>query len=370
MNLRHIARSAPGKIALFGLSVILTATLFPYSFSTQNFISLSHSFGLSNTIARRGNDLLIGVDGRFGQPFKGEVDEIQIYSRKLSAAEIARLAMMNTPAEAPALWYKFDEGAGMLAADNSGNGNDGVLFNGPRWTRGKSGTALCFFRPDQYIRVRNNPSIDISGKEITIALWVFLLDSTDDVDQVIIAKPWKADSMDEPYYQYAVEFDSHGDKTLDFYFADASGRLRGRFSTKPRLGTWIHAAFTYDGNRVRGYIDGAERLSMSIAEPWHPGDIAVNLLLFVPFGFGLAGLMRNLGFSAITTVLLAFAVGFALSLTVETLQCFLPGRDPSFVDVATNSISSMAGAWCLLLFAGETLNSRAERFELLQSGRS
>jgi VanZ family protein len=246
------------------------------------------------------------------------------------------------------LCQTFDEGSGTVAADNSGSQNDGTLVNAPSWTAGKEGTALQFNSSDQYVRVPNSASIDVSGKEITISTWVFLEDSTDGVDQVIVGKPWESNSMDDPYYQYGVEFHASGTKTLDFFFGDDSGRLRGPFSIKPSLGVWTHVAFTYDGSRVHGYIDGGERLSTATSEPWHPYDIVANLLLFAPLGFGLAGEMRMRGFTVVGTVLIALAIGFSLSLTVETLQCFLPGRDPSLTDVATNSVGSIAGAVLLI----------------------
>ena len=344
MNWKVAIGSSTGKIAWAGLALILGATLFPYHFSSNRFVSLSHSFGLASTIGRRGNDLLISIDGAFGQPFKGKIDEVLIYGRKLSAAEIAQAAMMNPSPKGLALDQRFDEGAGTVASDNSGNGNHGFLFNGLGWTTGKKGSALEFNRPDQYLRIPNSPSIDISGKEITVSIWVFLRDATHGPDQVIIGKPWKSNAMEDPYYQYSIEFESSGARTVNFSFGDASGRLRGPFRIRSPIGVWTHAAFTYDGDRVRGYVDGAEQLSTGIGEPWYPDDIAVNLMLFVPFGFGLAGLMRSKGLSALKSVLVALAIGCGLSLTVETLQCFIPGRDPSLADVATNTISSVAGA--------------------------
>src|SRR2546427_9287028 len=84
------------RITLLGLAVIVGGTLFPYNFSPNNFVSLKNSFGLSNAIGRRGTDLLIGVDGRFRQPFKGSVRDIRIYKRTLAAAEIQG-ATINAP---------------------------------------------------------------------------------------------------------------------------------------------------------------------------------------------------------------------------------------------------------------------------------
>ena len=79
---------SPGRITLLGVALILGGTLFPYNFSSNNFVSLKNSFGLFNAIRLRGNDLLIGADGKFRQPFKGSVRDIRIYNRTLAAAEI------------------------------------------------------------------------------------------------------------------------------------------------------------------------------------------------------------------------------------------------------------------------------------------
>src|SRR5207245_5561211 len=42
------------------------------------------------------------------------------------------------------LYYMFDEGAGSLASDSSGNGNAGSLLGGTAWAAGKLGQALSF----------------------------------------------------------------------------------------------------------------------------------------------------------------------------------------------------------------------------------
>jgi len=49
----------------------------------------------TRSIQARGNELRLGVDGAFGQAFKGQLDEVRIYNRALSASEI--LLDMNHP---------------------------------------------------------------------------------------------------------------------------------------------------------------------------------------------------------------------------------------------------------------------------------
>ena len=74
----------------------------------------------------------------------------------------------------PALvgWWTFDEGTGDIAADSSGNGNDGTL-NGPvEWTtEGKLGGALKFTGPYNYVLVQDSPSLNPT-QEITLAAWI------------------------------------------------------------------------------------------------------------------------------------------------------------------------------------------------------
>lgn len=78
---------------------------------------------------------------------------------------------------------------------------------------------------------------------------------------------------------------------------------------------------------------------------WHPltfRDVPLNILLFVPFGFGLAGLLvwrgRQTGV-AWRVVLIAAALSAAL----EAAQLFMPDRAPSFSDVAANAVGALLG---------------------------
>jgi len=86
---------------------------------------------------------------------------------------------------------------------------------------------------------------------------------------------------------------------------------------------------------------------------WHPltlRDVPLNILLFIPFGFGLAGLMvrrgrqsgRQSGRQAgiVGRVVLA---GALLSAALEAAQLFMPDRAPSFADVAANAIGALLG---------------------------
>ena len=76
-------------------------------------------------------------------------------------------------------------------------------------------------------------------------------------------------------------------------------------------------------------------------------DIFLNVLLFVPYGFGVALKLRRRSMSKAAALALVLAAGALLSYTVELLQFYIPQRDSGWEDILTNSTGSAVG---LLLF--------------------
>jgi VanZ like family len=74
-------------------------------------------------------------------------------------------------------------------------------------------------------------------------------------------------------------------------------------------------------------------------------DVFLNVLLFVPFGFGLAEKLRERGKSKIAALLTTYMCGALLSYLVEFLQIYIPPRDSGWGDVITNSAGALVGAW-------------------------
>jgi VanZ family protein len=72
-------------------------------------------------------------------------------------------------------------------------------------------------------------------------------------------------------------------------------------------------------------------------------NAALNVLLFVPFGFGLAEKLREKGKSFVTTAAILFATGALFSYIIEVLQIYIPSRDSGWEDVMTNSSGTVAG---------------------------
>jgi hypothetical protein len=72
-----------------------------------------------------------------------------------------------------AAWWPFDETAGNVAADISGNVNLGRYQNSPFPTAGNVAGALAFNGVDSFLRVSHSPSIALASGTFTIDFWIF-----------------------------------------------------------------------------------------------------------------------------------------------------------------------------------------------------
>ena len=139
--------------------------------------------GSQTLINASGINQLIGKRSDYGN-YGGLIDDVRIYNRALSEAEIRYLYNQGRPI---AHW-KFDEGADTTTTcnatistvyDYSGNANHGTLYLGgspatsTAWTDGKYGCALQFDGSDDYVQVSGISSINTtSGGYNTVTFWM------------------------------------------------------------------------------------------------------------------------------------------------------------------------------------------------------
>jgi PKD repeat protein len=73
--------------------------------------------------------------GGSGAYFNGRLDEVTLWNRVLTAAEVNAAMNFKQTGLEPGLigFWPFDEGAGETATDATGLGHDGALLNGPVW---------------------------------------------------------------------------------------------------------------------------------------------------------------------------------------------------------------------------------------------
>jgi len=87
-----------------------------------------------------GNDIYIGNYHNNGlRSWDGNMDEISIWNRKLSDAEVASLYNSGIPTDLEGIngligWWRMEEGTGTTVADSSENSNDGTIGGNPAWS--------------------------------------------------------------------------------------------------------------------------------------------------------------------------------------------------------------------------------------------
>ena len=107
----------------------------------------------------------------------GVVDDVRIYNRALSDAEVDALYKLGTLVG----YWSFNESEGIIANDSSLSNNDGALINfsdpDDAWENGKFGNSLHFNKngkDDELIRVSENDDLQelYKLKEYTYTIWV------------------------------------------------------------------------------------------------------------------------------------------------------------------------------------------------------
>lgn len=122
------------------------------------------------------------------QYINGSLDDLRIYNRALSAAEVSRLYINGESAVLDSSllgWWRFNETTGTtasdssnFAADSTSNGNIGTLksftfdntTNG--WTSGVFGNGLLFNGTSDYIVVPSSSAFDFGTGDFSIELWL------------------------------------------------------------------------------------------------------------------------------------------------------------------------------------------------------
>src|SRR3989338_1198749 len=119
-----------------------------------------------------GQNLLFGDStDTFWEEWQGKMDDVRVYNRALSAAEIQALyqadyAKINAPQNNQitnglvGLWsFNGPDMSGATAYDRSGQGNNGTLTNGPTRAAGKVGQGLSFDVVNDYVEAADSASL-------------------------------------------------------------------------------------------------------------------------------------------------------------------------------------------------------------------
>ncbi len=160
----------------------------------------------------------------------------------------------NVPTENLVAWWKLDDGGGSLAKDSSGNGRDGTLVGDPKWEVGeiRRGLLLSADATDlEYVSCGNDPVFKIEDA-ITVSGWM-QVEKFKCRNEPIVAKGdncWAlrrwADT-DKMRFTLGLMDNERAAPPKTASVVGETGIEDGR---------WHHILGTYDGEKMRLYVDG------------------------------------------------------------------------------------------------------------------
>jgi len=198
--------------------------------------------------------LTIGVEG-LGQGLV-YIDDVRLYPD-----EPAFLVPSDPGADNLVGYWSFDEGAGTVAVDSSGNGHDATIESA-LWEDGTLGSALRF---DGFSTYADVPAAawDTIERQATLTAWMF-------IDSSVTQSPYTFAAFRDPANTYTRVFSAHVPYTDSVLYFDTGGdgtdfdRINKSATTDDYGDAWIHWAFVKNADTGRQMIYRNGRL-------WHSG---------------------------------------------------------------------------------------------------
>jgi hypothetical protein len=171
-------------------------------------------------------------------------------------------------------YWKFDEGAGDIAFDETQNNNDcGLLCTGencspPKWTEGKIGYALEFDGVDDYVACGNNESLEFGTGDLTITAWInSRIFDTGGQHQYIFNRGWGDQDKHKGYGFYFQWEPTYWHYTLRFGIGDGTNGAK-TVDVRPKYfddknNQWFFVVAKREGDTIYVYLNGEE---------WSTGD--------------------------------------------------------------------------------------------------
>ncbi len=159
----------------------------------------------------------------------------------LAALTVLCLIASQALAQEPGLvaHYSFEEGAGDVVRDHSGQGHDGRI-HGARYVRCGQGWALRFDGEDDYVDCGSPEGLKLR-EAVSLEAWVY---------PEAVPASGEPGLVGKDYGSYVLTY--YTDGYCWWYISGGGNNCRAPLST----GAWHHVVGTFDGHTLRLYVDG------------------------------------------------------------------------------------------------------------------
>lgn len=147
--------------------------------------------------------------------------------------------------------------AALSLDENIGDNSLAQLSGDAEWVPGISGSGIRFDAEGEYVTVPDDPSLDLTGSEAAVELWLYPENNI--AAAGLVHKGIETDFSDE---SYSLQYNQPGQVAM--IFTNESGKHTYVISNEEllSLNEWHHVVVTWDMSEVWMYIDGEEVTSL------------------------------------------------------------------------------------------------------------
>ena len=201
-----------------------------------------------------------------GASFNGQLDDVRIYNRGLSATEVENLYNAGAPvikvANSNGLvgYWSFEDATGTKATDFSGNGNTGTLTNmeAADWVQGKRGKALSFDGSDEYVDLGTSAGNFNNTDSFSVSAWINA-NTLNSTNRCIVNRV-----TGSPANGWEMRITTAN--KVRFLLASTSANYNGQDTTVLSTNTWYHVVGTWNGSDAKIFLNGVEDTSTPITQ--------------------------------------------------------------------------------------------------------